>query len=316
MNGIDDLRALKLAVLCGGTSSEREVSLASGRAVANALRGGRFELIELDPATPLWWDKLEAIDLAFNMLHGPGGEDGAMQGLLASLGVAGTGSGILGSALAMDKRRSKELWRAIGLPTPDFRIVDARDQLDPLLDSWGGLFLKPVFEGSSIGVRRVATVDDIGPAWEEAAGCGGPLMAEALVSGPEYTVAVLGQRSLPSIRISAAETFYDYAAKYELDTTTYQVPSGLSADQERSLGALALEAFRALGCSVWGRVDVMASESGDFQLLEVNTIPGMTDHSLVPKAAEAAGMSMLELLEEVIRLSLALAQAQAQGGQS
>ncbi|MEO0435800.1 MAG: D-alanine--D-alanine ligase [Pseudomonadota bacterium] len=300
----NDLQELNIAVLMGGSSREREVSLASGAAVLDALRTGGYQVRAIDATGEAWWNQLADIDLAFNSLHGPGGEGGVVQGLLDTMGIVGTGSNVLGSTLALDKPRSKLLWQALNLPTPSFELVEDPSALESLLDRWGSLFLKPAFEGSSIGVSQVSEVGQIEAAWDRASSCKGPVMAEAFVDGPEYTVTILGDRTLPPIRISSQEQFYDYAAKYELDTTRYHIPCGLADSKEQELCDLALAAFQALGCEVWGRVDVMATEADQaLQLLEVNTIPGMTGHSLVPKAAAAAGLSFLELVEEVLRLS-------------
>jgi D-alanine-D-alanine ligase len=300
MSAGQTLRQLQLAVLFGGCSGERRVSLASARTVLDTLREGGYEPLPIDTAEPRWWEALEGIELAFNIQHGSGGEDGVTQGLLQAMGIVGTGSDVLGSALAMDKLRSKQLWQAAGLPTADFVVLD--DQLDAaaVLDRWGAAFIKPATEGSSLGMARVDTPAAFQAARLEAARYDACVLAERLIDGPEYTVAILGDRALPAIRIEAAREFYDYAAKYEAGTTRYHIPCGLDEDDARALGELALQAFAALGCSVWGRVDVMRDSSGAFQLLEVNTVPGMTASSLVPMAARAAGLTLLELLEEIM----------------
>ncbi|MEM6484329.1 MAG: D-alanine--D-alanine ligase [Pseudomonadota bacterium] len=303
MSRRERLQGLSLGLLCGGVSRERQVSLASGEAVLSELRSSGYSPRIIDPAEPRWWQQVIGLDLVFNVLHGPMGEDGVVQGMLECLGVVCTGSDVLGSALAMDKQKSKQVWQACGLPTPTYRIVKSIEDARSLIDEWGGYFLKPVLEGSSIGVSCVRNEDDLTNAWSRASECAGPVLAEAIVDGPEYTVAVLGDRTLPAIRITAAEEFYDYVAKYETETTRYQVPCGLNERQEIELEELALAAFRALGCSIWGRVDVLADADAKLQLLEVNTIPGMTDHSLVPKAAQAADIPMIDLLEEVLELS-------------
>lgn len=297
------LQGLKLAVLFGGASGEREVSLGSAETVLSTLRAGGYEPVALDTAKPAWWESLRGVDIAFNIQHGVGGEDGAIQGLLHTMGVVGTGSDVLGSALAMDKLRSKQLWRALGLSTPEFAQVNADTDSAALLKSWGAAFIKPAAEGSSLGMARVDSCESFSLAYKSAAQFGGQVMAEQLIDGPEYTVAVLGDRALPVIHIEAAREFYDYEAKYQANDTRYNIPSGLSPDDEALLCRLALDAFDALGCSVWGRVDLMRDNAGQFQLLEVNTVPGMTDHSLVPMAATAAGLSLLDLLEEVLLLS-------------
>ncbi|EAQ99033.1 D-alanine--D-alanine ligase [Congregibacter litoralis] len=294
---------LRIAVLFGGTSGERKVSLASADTVLTTLRDGGYEPLALDTGEPRWWERLEDADIAFNIQHGVGGEDGVTQGLLASMGVVGTGSDVLGSALAMDKLRSKQLWRSLGLPTANFAMVDAHTDAAALLSEWGAAFIKPSAEGSSLGMSRVDSVDGFKAACEAAAVYGEGILAEEFIDGPEYTVAILGDRALPPIRIEASREFYDYEAKYKGNSTRYHIPCGLSDGEEETLCRLALEAFAALGCSIWGRVDLMRNRRGEFQLLEVNTVPGMTDHSLVPMAAKAAGMSLLELLEEILLLS-------------
>jgi D-alanine-D-alanine ligase len=297
------LQSLQIAVLFGGTSGERDVSLASARSVIDTLREGGYVPREIDTGAATWWQQLEGVDLAFNIQHGAGGEDGVTQGLLQALGVVGTGSNVLGSALAMDKLRSKQLWRALNLPTADFCLIDSHTDAAALLEKWGAAFIKPVSEGSSLGMARADSVEAFTAAYTEATRHGTEVLAECEVSGPEYTVAILGERALPPIRIEVAHEFYDYAAKYHVDTTAYHIPCGLDAAEEAALCELSLAAFAALGCSVWGRVDVMRDSAGNFQLLEVNTVPGMTDHSLVPMAAAAAGLSPLDLLEEIMARS-------------
>ncbi|MFK8042212.1 D-alanine--D-alanine ligase [Congregibacter sp.] len=303
MSEVGALRDLNLAVLFGGTSGEREVSLASAETVLGALRKGGYQPLALDTGEPRWWERLGNTDIAFNIQHGVGGEDGSTQGLLQCLGVVGTGSNVLGSALAMDKLRSKQLWRSLGLPTADFALVKADTDVDALLSKWGAAFVKPVAEGSSLGMTRVDSAAAFAVACESAAVYGERILAEQFIDGPEYTVAILGDRALPPIRIEATREFYDYEAKYKGSSTSYHIPCGLSVPDEELLCELALEAFNALDCSVWGRVDLMRDGNGEFQLLEVNTIPGMTDHSLVPMAATAGGISLLELLEEILLLS-------------
>lgn len=298
-----ELRSLNLAVLYGGRGGEREVSLASGRAVIETLREGGYSPLAVDTGAPAWWTELAGIQLAFNMQHGVGGEDGVTQGLLHAMGIVGTGSAVLGSALAMDKLRSKRLWQGVGLPTPDFAVLDDNCDLEALISEWGAAFVKPAREGSSLGMSRVDSVAGMESAREHAAQHDSVVIAERLIAGSEYTVAVLGDRTLPVIRVEAAGEFYDYQAKYKADDTGYHIPAGLSAEHQAEISELALAAFRALDCAVWGRVDLMLDPSRGFQLLEVNTIPGMTDHSLVPMAAEAAGMTPLQLLEEIMQLS-------------
>lgn len=303
MNRQRELHALRIAVLLGGRSGEREVSLQSGAAVLQTLRDGGYEPALIDTGDANWWTTLQGVDLAFNIQHGRGGEDGVTQGLLDAMGVVGTGSGILGCALAMDKLRSKRLWQSEGLPTAEFVAVDEHTDPEVLLNRWGSAFIKPAREGSSLGMSRVDDVDEFRDAVVQARRFDDRVLAEAFIDGPEYTVAILGDRALPSIRIESAAEFYDYDAKYLSDATRYHVPSGLDEATEQLLQNLALRAFASLDCRVWGRVDVMKDPRGGFQLLEANTVPGMTSHSLVPMAAHAAGLSPLELLEEIMWLS-------------
>lgn len=302
MNAV--LQDLSVAVLRGGRSGERDVSLASGAAVLEALREGGYSPRDIDTGDDHWWLKLDGADVAFNIQHGRGGEDGGTQGLLETLAIPCTGSPVLGSALAMDKLRSKRLWRDAGLPTAAFAEVHAQTDFEELLANWGSAFVKPSREGSSLGMAHVADAEAFAAAVRAAGEHGGPVMAERYIDGPEYTVAILGEEALPAIRIEVSEGFYDYHAKYHSDATRYHVPCGLSAGEEASLATLALEAFAALDCSIWGRVDFMREASGEFQLLEVNTVPGMTDHSLVPMAARAAGLTMTTLVEQILELTL------------
>ena len=271
------------------------------------LQGAGYTVRVIDTGEPRWWRALEGIDLAFNIQHGTGGEDGVTQGLLAAMGIVGTGSGVFASALAMDKLRCKQLWRAVDLPTADFAVVDGETDFAALLESWGGAFIKPSREGSSLGMARVTNASAAREAVANAQTHDPVVFAERLITGPEYTVAVLGERALPPIGIAAAGEFYDYDAKYRASTTRYDIPCGLDPEEQAALCELALRAFRALDCRVWGRVDVMRDGAGNFQLLEVNTIPGMTDHSLVPMAARAAGLDIEVLLEEIMWLSWAAA---------
>lgn len=293
-----------LALLFGGSSGEREVSISSARTVRTALQDAGYDVRPVDTGEAQWWRQLDGVDLAFNIQHGRGGEDGVTQGLLTALGIPCTGSGVLGSALAMDKVRSKRLWRDAGLPTPAFRVVDASTDPLPLLEEWGSFFLKPSREGSSLGMAHIAEAGAFATAISAAQRAEGEVLAECFIDGPEYTVAILGERTLPAIRIEADRGFYDYHAKYHSDQTRYHIPCGLSDTEAAELAALSLEAFRALDCAGWGRVDVMREPGGQFQLLEVNTVPGMTDHSLVPMAAAAAGLSLAELVAEIVRLSV------------
>ena len=290
----------RVAVLYGGHSAEREVSLITGERVHAALIrvGVKCQLIDTRD------DVLSQLlayrpDCAFIALHGRGGEDGSMQGLLETMGISYVGSGVMASALAMDKYRCKLLWQAIGLPTPEFFLVNDGDDLE-LAESMVPAFVKPALEGSSVGVARVNRREDLAAACEAAGKHNGPVLVEAFVDGPEFTVGILNGQALPVIKIEADGEFYDYQAKYLSDNTRYCLPCGLSATKEQELQAVALTAFEALGCSGWGRVDFMQDRQGRFWLLEVNTIPGMTEHSLVPMAAADAGLSFDELVIEIL----------------
>ncbi len=294
-----------VGVLMGGTSAEREVSLNSGRTVVDALRSLGYRVREVDPADADWIAQLGEVACVFNALHGPGGEDGCMQGALQALAIPYTGSGVLGSALAMDKRRSKQLWQGIGLSTGGFVVLEADTDWQGVIDRFGKVFVKPACEGSSIGMAPAADAAALEAAYRAASGFSGGVLAEQFIDGPEYTVAILGDEALPSIRMETDRDFYDYEAKYISDDTRYHCPSGLGSAEEAELAALALAAFDSLGCAVWGRVDAMRDADGRFYLLEVNTIPGMTSHSLVPMAARKAGLEVPQLVERILELSLA-----------
>ncbi|TCO76194.1 D-alanine--D-alanine ligase [Chromatocurvus halotolerans] len=300
-----ELRGGCVALLQGGCSAEREVSLNSGATVQAALDAAGFRVRVVDPAVKGWIDQLAGADFVFNILHGPGGEDGSMQGLLEHLGVPYSGSAVLGSALAMDKLRSKQLWRGQGLPTADFVELHEDSHWQGVIDQLGKVFVKPVAEGSSIGMTPAADADALAAAYGIAARHGQRVLAERFIKGPEYTISILGERALPVIRLVPAGEFYDYEAKYLSDDTRYHIPCGLSEDEEQALGALALRAFHALDCAIWGRIDVMRDAAGNFMLLEANTIPGMTSHSLVPMAARAAGIGIEDLVTQIMGLSLA-----------
>ena len=301
---LDQLRMGRIAVLFGGNSAEREVSLNSGRTVVEALQSLGLDVIGVDPSSPDWASQLGGVTLAFIILHGPGGEDGSMQGALQTLGIPYTGSGVLGSALAMDKTRSKELWQGIGLATAGFVTLHKDTDWQGVIDRFGKVFVKPACEGSSIGMSSADSASALRAAFELASQYAGEVLAEQFIAGPEYTVAILGDQALPSIRLETDNEFYDYQAKYISNDTRYHCPSGLSATEEAEVAALSLRAFRSLGCAVWGRVDLMRDASGAFQVLEVNTVPGMTSHSLVPMAAAATGMSIADLVQRIVELSL------------
>lgn len=301
---LGSLKNLPIAVLLGGNSPEREVSLQSGETVAAALSELGAVVSCLDPAAPGWWQSLADNELIFIVLHGRDGEDGVVQGALETMGLRYTGSGVLGSALAMDKLRSKRLWRGIGLPTADFLEIHAGSDWQAVIDELGPVFVKPSSGGSSIATARAESAAELEKAWSAAHGVGGAVIAERLISGPEYTVAILGDEALPAISMETENAFYDYEAKYLSEETRYLCPCGLSDAEEAELGELAMVAFESLACAVWGRVDFMRGVDGRFYLLEVNTIPGMTSHSLVPMAARARGIEVDELVGRIACLSL------------
>lgn len=296
----------RVAVAMGGSSAEREVSLDSGRNVLEALKARGVDAQPVD-GIPALLDALRAGGFArvFNILHGQhgGGEDGVLQGALEALQVPYTGSGVLGSALSMDKTRSKRVWQSLGLPTPKFVALPRGADVHAAARQIGfPLIVKPACEGSSVGVTRVFEEAQLDSAVELAAKYPGDLLMETLIEGDELTVAILGRQVLPSIHIVPKGAFYDYNAKYIAEDTLYLCP-GLEGDAETELRALALAAFDALGCTGWGRVDVMRDRQGRNWLLEVNTAPGMTSHSLVPKAAKAAGVDYQELCWRVLETS-------------
>ena len=296
----------RVAVVMGGSSAEREVSLDSGRNVLAALQARGVDAHAID-GIPALLDALRAGHFArvFNILHGQhgGGEDGVLQGALESLNVPYTGSGVLGSALSMDKTRSKRVWQSLGLPTPKFVALPRGADVHAAAKQVGfPLIVKPACEGSSVGVTRVFDESQLDQAVALAAKYPGDLLMEALIEGDELTVAILGREVLPSIHIVPKGAFYDYNAKYIAEDTLYLCP-GQEGDAEAELRALALQAFDALGCAGWGRVDVMRDRAGRNWLLEVNTAPGMTSHSLVPKAAAVAGLDYPGLCWRVLETS-------------
>jgi len=304
---IADPRAFgRVAVVMGGNSAEREVSLDSGRNVLDALKSRGVDAHAID-GIPALLDALRAGHFArvFNILHGRGGEDGVLQGALQSLGVPVTGSGVLGSALSMDKIRTKQVWQAAGLPTPDYvRFAKGSDIGVAIAALSLPVVVKPSHEGSSVGITRVRSAQDLQGAIDLAARYDGELVIEQMIEAEEYTVGILQAQALPSIRIVPAGEFYDYHAKYVADDTRYICP-GLDAAGEVEIRALALAAFEAVGCAGWGRVDLMRDRAGKFFLLEVNTTPGMTSHSLVPKAAQAVGISFEDLCWRILETSFA-----------
>lgn len=292
----------KVAVLMGGSSAEREISLLSGKAVLAALKRAGVDAHAFDPSSLNLWDlKKEGYARAFIALHGRFGEDGTVQGALETLGLPYTGSGVMASAIAMDKWRSKLIWLAAGLPTPRYQLLDAQTDLARVAEELGlPLIVKPAREGSSIGVSKVNTIAEVAPAFAAAAGHDPLVLAEEFVAGRELTAAVLGDRVLPLVHIDAPEGGYDYHNKYFTDAVRYHCPAAIAPETEEEISRVCLSAFRALGCRGWGRVDLILQPDGRFFLLEMNTVPGMTDHSLVPMAARAAGMSFGDLVLRVL----------------
>ena len=296
----------RVGVLFGGQSAERDISLQSGTAVINALKEAGIDPVVIDVGENAISDIQAAkLDRAFIALHGPGGEDGRIQAVLEYLNIPYTGSDVQSSALAMDKLRSKQLWRGVGLPTPDFTVLQADANWTAILESLGGeVMVKPAHEGSSIGMSRVQSASELQAAYANAAQYDGSVLVERLIVGGEYTVAILDGKALPPIKLETDHRFYDFDAKYLAEDTRYLCPCGLNETKEKELRELALNAFNALGCRGWGRVDVMADAALNFYLLEVNTVPGMTSHSLVPMAAKAEGLSFAQLVMAVLLASL------------
>ena len=297
----------RVAVMYGGFSSEREVSLDSGAAVLAALQSRGVDAVGWDPAEN---DLTEFAAAGFARvwiaLHGPGGEDGGLQGMLQWLNMPYTGSGVLASALAMDKILSKQLFKSAGISTPDYMVIEATGDAKLAADAFGyPLVIKPAGQGSSVGMSKVFEADELQTAVDLALSFGGPALAERCIVGDESTVAVLYGQALPSIRIETPRVFYDYRAKYESDTTCYFCPGTDDAELEQRFHDLAIAAFNILGCSGWGRVDFMTGTDGEPQVLEVNTVPGMTSHSLVPMAAKVAGIDFAELCWRILETSVA-----------
>lgn len=292
----------KVAVLLGGKSAEREVSLMSGNAVLEALRNRGVDAYAFDPAQRPLEDLLrERFARVFIALHGRYGEDGTVQGALELLNIPYTGSGVMASALAMDKWRTKLVWQAVSVPTPRFEILTAASDFSAIAAKLGlPLIIKPSREGSTIGLTKVTDANQLKAAYDLAAKHDPMVLAEQFISGMELTASILGDTPLPLIRIAAASGLYDYHAKYFADDTQYHCPSGLPQAQEQALQALALRAFNIVGCSGWGRVDIMLDPNGAPYLLEVNTSPGMTSHSLVPMAAKAHGLDFPELVVRIL----------------
>ncbi|EOC0417897.1 D-alanine--D-alanine ligase [Cronobacter malonaticus] len=304
--------AEKIAVLLGGNSAERDVSLQSGSAVLAGLKAAGVDAYAVDPrdvcVTTL---KEEGFDKVFIALHGRGGEDGTLQGMLEYLGLPYTGSGVMASAITMDKLRTKLLWQGAGLPVAPWVALERQDITGGLSEALSAriaalglpVIVKPSREGSSVGMSKVDSAEALLPALELAFEHDSEVLVEKWLSGPEFTVAILGDEILPSIRIQPAGVFYDYEAKYLSDETQYFCPAGIDAESEQALQALVMDAWRVLGCRGWGRVDVMQDSDGEFYLLEVNTAPGMTSHSLVPMAARQAGMIFSQLVVRILELA-------------
>lgn len=296
----------KVAVLMGGSSAEREISLISGQAVLDALIAAGVDAFPFDPAAqPIWMLAELKPDRAFIILHGGDGEDGTVQAALDLMNIPYTGSGVLASALAMDKIRTKLLWQAAGIPTPRSRRVASADEGASVIAEFGlPLIVKPVREGSSIGVTKIAKPEEFAAAFAAAAtlpdGRQEEVMAEEFVAGTELTAAVLGHTALPLVRIEAPEGRYNYQNKYFTDVVQYHCPSGIKSTKEAEIGKTVLAAFDALGCRGWGRADLILRSDGSYSLLEMNTAPGMTGHSLVPMAARAAGIDFGALVLQIL----------------
>ena len=304
------LKQEKIAVLLGGTSAEREVSLNSGNAVLEALRKQGYDAHPIDPKTfPVATLKEQGFDRVFNILHGRGGEDGTMQGLLEQIELPYTGCGVMASALTMDKMRTKMLWKAFGLPVAEMEIVttENRVNLNPMavVKKLGlPLMVKPSLEGSSVGLTKVKTVEELESAVDFALKFDRTVLIEEWLAGDEFTVPVLDGEVLPSIKIVPEGEFYDYDAKYISDNTQYFCPAGLTEAREQELRRLVKQAYDVVGCRGWSRIDVMADAEGKFRLVEVNTNPGMTSHSLFPKSAATVGYSFEQLVEKILELSV------------
>ena len=296
----------KVAVVYGGNSNERAVSLDSGSAVLKALQSQGIDATHFDPKDQDVTE-LKNYDRVFNVLHGRGGEDGQLQGLLDWLQIPQTGSGVLASAIGMDKVRTKQLWQGCGLSTAPFAVLNQDTDWQQVVSALGlPLMVKPVHEGSSIGMSKVNTLDELPKAFELASGCGDVVMAEKWITGREFTIVIIDDEAYPVIRLQPADVsnFYDYEAKYNRNDTMYHIPCGLTEEEETHLQELSLAAFRAVNAKGWGRVDAMQDEEGNFWLLEINTVPGMTSHSLVPMAAKARSMDFEQLCWHILAQTL------------
>lgn len=295
----------RVAVLMGGTAAEREVSLKSGAAVFQALQRKGVDVIDIDiTGSPIAALAGQKIDRVFNIVHGRGGEDGVLQAVLEVMCIPYTGSGVMASALSMDKLRTKLCWLGYGLPTPLWYLLKSYDDLDSCIEQLGfPVIVKPAKEGSSIGMSKANNKDDLIKALKTAAAFNCDVYAESWVVGREYTVALLNGKALPAIRLETPNTFYDFDAKYNSTSTQYHCPCGLDAEQELQLQNLAVKAGEIIGIDGWARVDVFIDNSGQAQLIEINTVPGMTDHSLVPMAAKQAGIEFDDLVWQILEAS-------------
>jgi len=295
----------RVAVLMGGDSSEREISLLSGNAVLEALLTSGVDAIGIDTGKDFFAAiSGEIFDRAFIMLHGSHGEDGRVQAVLDLMNIPYTGSGHMASALAMDKVRSKLIWMAQGLPSPEFELLYDSTDWQAVIDRLGDCFVKPVNDGSSLGIKQANDPESLKEAFEYACQFDDVVMAESKIEGPEYTVPIVNRQVLPAIELRPKNAFYDYEAKYEADDTEYLCPCDLNDEEDQSIRSLSGEAYQLIGCEGWGRVDLMRDREGTFWLLEVNTVPGMTSHSLVPKSASVAGMDFNTLVLEILKGSL------------
>lgn len=296
----------KVAVMMGGTAAEREISLNSGNAVYQALQAQGINAVAIDvTASPIDALAGQSFDRVFNIIHGRGGEDGVLQAVLEMLSLPYTGSGVLASALSMDKLRTKLCWQGAGLTTPKWFLLTSAADIDACIESLGfPVIVKPAQEGSSIGMSKASNRDELQAAWNLASQYRCDVYAEQWVQGQEYTVGILDGEALPAIRLQTPNVFYDFEAKYRANTTQYHCPCGLSAEREHALQALALQACDVVDVKGWARVDVFIDANDQSQLIEVNTVPGMTDHSLVPMAAKAAGVDFNQLVWRILQTSL------------
>jgi D-alanine-D-alanine ligase len=296
----------KVAVAMGGHAAEREISLISGKAVLDAMLEAGINAIAFDTKHQKMEELVSlGVDRVFNIVHGRGGEDGQLQGALELLEIPYTGSGVLGSALGMDKRRTKICWKGANLPTAAWTLLSSEADLQRCAEEVGfPVIIKPALEGSSIGMAKANTPEELTTAWKEAMQFSCDVIAEQWINGPEYTVGILNGVALPVIRLETPHDFYDYEAKYKTDTTQYHCPCGLDETFEKQLQEISLKAFEIAGASGWGRVDLMLDKAHQPYLLEINTVPGMTDHSLVPMAAKQSGLSFAELVWEILSSTL------------